>query len=138
MTATEQKIPDEQASASKADATITDVISAWDKAFQGVKARMRTNATVVAADFRLSIKAVVVTLSCILVLVSLGIVIWVSLLAGMTYGLITLGFHWLWGLLLVLLLNVVAGHVTKRILRSALNSVKMSESADLLFNSQGE
>lgn len=138
MTTTQQNIANEQASASNADASISDVISAWDKVFQAVKARMRTNASVVAAEFRLSIKAVVVTLICILVLVALGVVIWVSLLAGMAYGLMAFGFHWLWSLLLVLAINLVAWRVTQRILRNALNSVNMSASADLLFDSKSE
>ncbi|MBU3004550.1 hypothetical protein [Paraglaciecola arctica] len=138
MTTTEQNIANEQASASNADASISDVISAWDKVFQGVKARMRTNASVVAADIRLSIKAVVVTLTCILVLVALAVVIWVSLLAGMSYGLMAFGFHWFWSLLLVLVINLVAWHVTQRILRNALKSVNMSASADLLFDSKSE
>lgn len=138
MTTTEQNIANEQVSASNADASISDVISAWDKVFQGVKARMRTNASVVAADIRLSIKAVVVTLTCILVLVALGVVIWVSFLAGMAYGLMAFGFHWFWSLLLVLVINLVAWHVTQRILRNALKSVNMSASADLLFDSKSE
>lgn len=138
MTTTKQNISNEQASASKADATITDVLSAWDKVFQGVKSRMRTNATLVASDFRLSIKAVVVTLISIFVLVGLGMVIWISLLVGMTYGLTSNGVHWLWSLVLVLMLNIAALVIAKAFLSSALSSVKMKASADLLFNSDSD
>ncbi|MEP1445002.1 MAG: hypothetical protein ABJK37_02650 [Paraglaciecola sp.] len=138
MTTTQQNIANEQASASNADASVSDVISAWDKVFQGVKARMRTNASVVAADFRLSIKALVVTLICILLLVAFGVVIWVSLLAGIAYALMAFGLHWSWSLLFVLATNLVAWLVTQRMLRNALNSVKMTASADLLFDSKSE
>jgi hypothetical protein len=138
MTTTEKITPNEQALASKADATITDVLSVWDKVFQAVKARMRTNATLVASDFRLSIKAVVVTLISILVLVGLGMVIWISLLVGMTYGLTSYGVHWLWSLVLVLMLNIAALVIAKAFLTSALSSVKMKASADLLFNSDSD
>jgi hypothetical protein len=138
MITAEQKTTNEQASASIADASVTDVLSAWDKVFQGVKARMRTNATLVASDFRLSIKAVVVTLISILVLVSLVMVLWVSLLAGMTYGLTSYGVHWLWSLVLVIALNIAALVMTKTILTFALSSVKMKASADLLFNSDSD
>lgn len=134
MTTTEQKIANEHGAVPSDDAAISDVLSAWDRVFKSLQVRLRTNATLVASDFRLSIKAVVVVFICIFTLVGLGLVVWVTLLAGLTYGLTAIGFHWLWSFLLVLVLNISALIITKKILTSALNSVEMKTSAKLLFN----
>ncbi|WP_339721115.1 hypothetical protein [uncultured Paraglaciecola sp.] len=138
MTSTTQQTPHERGASKANEATVSDVLLAWDKVFQGLKAYLRTNATVVAADFQLSIKAILVTLICLLVLIALGIVVWVSLMVGMTYGLTSFGYHWLWSLLLVLVINLGAWLFTKRILSSAISSIKMTATADLLFTSQSE
>jgi hypothetical protein len=133
MTSADPQKNEEQASASSGDANVSDVITAWNRVFQGFKAQVRTNATLFASDFRLSIKAVVVTLISILILVGLVLVVWVTLLAGLTYGLTSYGFHWLWSFLLVLVLNVIALKITKQILNSAIDSINMTASAELLL-----
>lgn len=136
MTTTAQKPSNEQEAVSTDEAAISEVLLAWSRVFQGFKAHLRTNATVVTSDLRLSIKAVVVVLFSIIALVSLGIVIWVTLLTGMAYGLTSYGFHWLWSLLLILVLNTIALVVIKGIFVSAFNSIKMKATAALLFNSE--
>lgn len=136
MTTAQQKTTEEQGAASTREAAVSDVLIAWDRVFKGGKAQVRTNAALVASDLRLSLKAVVVTLISIVMLVGLGIVVWVSLLVGLTYGLTFYGLHWLWSFLLVLVLNVVALVVTKRILSSAIDSIKMTATVESLFNTQ--
>lgn len=133
MTTAKQKTIEEQGAASATDASVADVLTAWDGVFQGVKAQVRSHATLVASDLHLSIKAIVVTLISIFILVGLGLVLWVTLLMGLTYGLTSLGCHWLWSVLLVVALNVSALLMTRGILRSAMASVKMTASAESLF-----
>jgi len=58
----------------------------------------------------------------------------VTLLIGLTYGLTMLGVNWLWCLLIVLAVNFIALVVVRRIFTSALKSIEMKTSAELIFN----
>jgi len=131
---TEHSSTEEQAIVSPDDVAFSEVLSAWDKVFQGLKATLRSHSAVVTSDFRLSVKAIIVALICMMTLVCIGLVVWVTLLIGLTYGLTMLGVNWLWCLLIVLAVNFIALVVVRRIFTSALKSIGMKTSAELIFN----
>lgn len=135
MDSVAQQPKSEQQTASSHEAAVSEVILAWSRVFQGLQAQLRTNVSVVASDLHLSLKAIVVTLFCILALVSIVLVVWVTLLAGMAYGLTTFGVHWLWSLTLVVIFNIAALIVIKGMLTTAFHAIKMKTTAALLFNS---
>lgn len=120
------------------DISLSEVISAWDSLFRGLKARFRSQTSVISTDLRLSVKAILVTLFCIMALVCLGGIIWVTLLIGLTYGLLSLGLSWVWCILIVLGLNFTALLIGKHIFVSAIKSIGMKASADLIFSSNTE
>lgn len=140
MTAPIQKKVTEQSTASSADfaeeveeATVSATLSAWEKVLQAVKVSFERYLTVISADFRLSVKAICVALMCMITLVCIVMVMWVTILVGLTYGLTMLGLNGLWSLLIVLVLNLIVLMVVKRIFTSALSSIEMKASTELLF-----
>lgn len=137
MTTTRQeKTPESSTTGSTEQGTVEATLSAWDKVLQGAKVSFARYLTVVTADFRLSVKALVVASICIMTLVCLIMLIWVTLLIGLTYGLAMLGVHWLWCLLLVLAVNFIALAVVKRTFISAVKSIEMKTSAALLCSAK--
>ncbi|TYK65731.1 hypothetical protein [Colwellia echini] len=130
-----QKQPEDQALPPTDDVNPQEVLSAWESAFNSIKTQLRSYATLIAADFRLSIKAIVLVVVCIAAMACLGLIIWLILLVGLTYGLNSLGLDWFWCLLIVLGLNIGALLVVKQILSSALKSIEMKSSAEVILNS---
>ena len=134
-TSAQSNTREEELNSPNDDISLSEVLSAWDNLFRGFKARFRSQTSVILTDLRLSFKAIVVTLFCIMALVCLGGIIWVTLLIGLTYGLMSLGLSWVWCILIVLGLNFTALIICKKIFVSAIQSIGMKTSADLIFNS---
>ncbi|MBU2871844.1 hypothetical protein [Colwellia sp. E2M01] len=114
------------------------VLSAWEKTFYKVKTQLSCYATLIATDFQLSLKAIVLVAACIATAAFLGMVIWVILLIGLSYGLNSLGLDWLWCWLVVLGVNISALLIVKNILTNAMQSVEMKTSANVIFNAGKE
>jgi hypothetical protein len=134
-TSTQKRVNEQPDLASTDEASIPDVLLAWDNVFKGLKVKFKSHTKVVLSDFHLSVKAIIVMLISMMALVCIGIIVWVTLLVGLVYGLMTLGISWVWCMITVLGLNCIALMVVKRIYNSAITSIGMKTSADLIFSS---
>ena len=132
---TQKKVSEQPELASTEEASISDVLSAWDKVVKGFKVKFKSHTKVVLSDFHLSVKAIIVMFISMMALVCLGIILWVTLLVGLVYGLMALEISWVWCMITVLGLNGIALVVVKRIFTSAIKSIGMKTSADLIFSS---
>ncbi|WP_158972471.1 hypothetical protein [Paraglaciecola sp. L3A3] len=123
----------EQAS-ENTDASFSDVLTAWEKVYQSIRLKMRINADLIAADFRLTIRALVVSLICILSLVGLALLTWCTALVALCLGLTQLGIHWGWCVLVVLLCNGLGIVFIKNVLSKALAAIEMKASCASLLD----
>lgn len=132
------KTSKEQSTSVPDDASVAGFLSSWDGVISDIKTSLSAHSALIASDFRLSLKAILVTLICGLLLVSLITVVWVSLLVGMVYGLMLLGVEWFWCLLLTVVINILVLVMIKRLLSAALKSVGMKATSEIVFNSNSE
>lgn len=134
MSSETQNATEQQASA-QADASFGVLVSSWQALFESIKLKVHSHTDLAAADFRLSVRAVVVAAICILIIVGIALVVWATLMITMTYALITYGFHWLVCASLVVLCNLVAMILVKRVLSAAISAISMKATAEALLSS---
>ena len=132
---TESKGTNEQQASALADASFQSLLTSWKAVFESLKLKARYHSDLVAADFRLSLKAVAIAAISILVFVGVALVLWSTLLIALTYTLINLGWHWGFCAALVVLLNLIAMLFVKRVLSSAISAIPMRATLEALLSS---
>lgn len=133
---TEAQNTSEQQASANADASFQMLLSSWKAVFESIKLKVHSHSDLVAADFQLSVKAIVLAAICILVFVGLALVLWATLLITMTFGLISVGIHWAICATVVVLLNLFALFMIKRLLSDAIQSISMQATAEALLASE--
>lgn len=134
MSSETQNTTEQQASA-QADASFGVLVSSWQAVFESIKLKVHSHTDLVAADFRLSVRAVVIAAICILIIVGIALLLWATLMIAMTYALFTYGLHWLICASLVVVCNIVAMVLVKRVLSSAISAISMKATAEALLTS---
>ncbi len=138
MTNASTPYTDEEQVSAQADTTVIDVIVAWEQYFHSLKVKFRTHTDLAVADFRLTLKALVVTLFCILSLVAVATVTWVVALTAVYFAITALGAHWSIGLLCLVGLNALLGWGITISLRKALACIDFSATWNTLFSPSTE
>lgn len=134
MNSETQNTTEQQASA-QADASFGVLVSSWQAVFESIKLKVHSHTDLAAADFRLSVRAVVIAAICILIIVGIALLLWATLMIAMTYALFTYGLHWLICASLVVVCNIVAMVLVKRVLSSAISAISMKATAEALLTS---
>lgn len=132
---TEAQDTTEQQASANADASFRTLVSSWKAVFHSFKLKFHSHSDLVAADFKLSVKALALSVLCIMLFVGLALVLWSTLMITLTYALVTLGWHWALCATVVILLNLLAMLIVKRLLSSAISAISMQATAEALLSS---
>ncbi|MGS2719031.1 hypothetical protein [Paraglaciecola aestuariivivens] len=127
--------PDEEQGPAQADPAFSDVLSAWEQYFTSLKVKYRTQLELLVADFRLSLKAVVVALFCVLGLTGLLVISWAMGLYAIFLGLQLVGVHWALALLGLFFINILVAWLMLITLKSALVAIEFKTTWQHLFSS---
>ncbi|MEP1553692.1 MAG: hypothetical protein ABJJ44_19085 [Paraglaciecola sp.] len=113
------------------DAAPLSILAAWEKVFRAYLVKARLAKDVVKADLTLSLQALIASAICLMTLVGIGLLIWITLLLTLGYGLYSLGAHWLFIPLTFVVVNVALLYCTYGIFKRVKQSININASVDM-------
>ncbi|MFT2090063.1 hypothetical protein [Paraglaciecola sp. 2405UD69-4] len=116
------------------DAAPQDILSSWEKVFKGYLVKARLAKDLVAADLSLSVEAVIVSALCLMTLVGIGLLVWITVLLAIGYGLVALGAHWVFIPVTIIACNGVLLVCVYSIFSKAKSSINLNATLRVLFD----
>ncbi|WP_133468686.1 hypothetical protein [Paraglaciecola marina] len=113
------------------DAAPLSILAAWEKVFRAYLVKARLAKDVIKADLTLSLQALIASAICLMTLVGIGLLIWITLLLTLGYGLYTLGAHWLFIPITFVVVNVALLCCTYGIFKRVKRSININASVDM-------
>jgi hypothetical protein len=133
MTNSDKEPGQDSASLPTGDPALSDILSAWQQVYKACSVHLRKSSDLVLADLSLSLKGILLTLVCVLLMVGLTLIFWSILLVSIFYSLHLFGLHWLFNLMVILLANIAAFSLVKAQYSNATNAISMKASTKKLF-----
>lgn len=115
----------------QSDAAPLSVLAAWEKVFRAYLLKARLAKDVIKADLTLSLQAIIASAICLMTLVGIGLLIWITLLLTLGYGLYTLGAHWLFIPITFVAINVALLFLTYGIFKRVKQSININASVEM-------
>ncbi|MFA3792096.1 hypothetical protein AB6T38_13335 [Aliiglaciecola sp. SL4] len=114
-------------------ADLADLQACWARVWASQKDQVSKAKSLAAQEFKLSIKAFLLSMVCILLLVGVSLIIWVALLLTVGYAAFNYGIHWLLIATFFISLNLLMFWLIHRVFKNAARSMGFSTTINAVF-----
>ncbi|GAB2697116.1 hypothetical protein Q4574_05485 [Aliiglaciecola sp. 3_MG-2023] len=119
-------------------ADFAELQASWARVWESQKAQVGKAKTLAVQELKLSVKGLVLSFVCILLLVGISLITWTGLLFTLGYSAYSYGVHWMVVAVFLITLNLLLFWVIHRVFKNAVCSIGLSTTLNTLFGKPTE